>query len=178
MEKALRLAVAGNDWVKVQSLLEQRADPNANNNFQVPVLHLAVRKSHKVLELLLNAGAKPSVADRQDAMTCCLAQCSEPEHDSKANLLLHHGAVMSERTRRLQLFVPYNSTINTRMQNLTEAHDIMRERVARCRRVCIALFKAPFQERKLRTLWIRESIWSTRHDAVWTPDLEMPQGYN
>lgn len=166
------------DEKRVKLLLDQKANPNYESPTFGTILPLAMRVggSESIVESLVLAKAdihyRPLYMDR----TYSLLRCGlyGRRYYTNANVLLHYGLSFSEAEKEevIQLAVK-----DSCYHRLLTAHDIIRERVARCRRLCIALWKTPFHQHDLRTWWIKELVWSTRHDAVWTPDLPMPEGY-
>lgn len=181
-EKGLALwdAVTKSDLIKVKSLLKSKANPNFLPNTHVrPLLFVAIDEINHVeivLELL-KAGAHRFFNYNASIFVCCL--------DASANIynaLLYYGARMNEREYKEMYSYIVKKSKNveqrTRISALLTAHDIMCERVARCRKACVAALRAaPFQQRDLKVWWVKMVVWPTRHDGVWTPDLPMPEGY-
>lgn len=169
-EKGLALwnAVNSKNLAEVKSLLNSKADPNyVPTKFHRPVLFVAVEyNTFEIVQELLQAGAIHDISTRS-------VFYHFPSAGSNIyNILLHYGARLTLEDKQL-----FDSKI-TRISTLLTAHDIMCERVARCRKVCAtALWAAPFQQRDLKVWWIRMVVWPTRHEAVWTPDRPMPEGY-
>lgn len=177
-EKGLALwnAVIRKNLAEVKSLLNSKADPNyLPTKFHRPVLCVAVEyNTFEMVQELLQAGAI------HDIYTRSVFYHFPSAGSNIYNILLHYGARLTLEDKELfNSFVKrsYNVEQITRISALLTAHDIMCERVARCRKTCIALWAAPFQQRDLKVWWIRMVVWPTRHEAVWTPDRPMPEGY-
>ena len=177
---ALIAAIMNHDEKRVKLLLDQKANPNYESPTFGMSLYLAMRVGYStsIVESLVLAKAdihyRQSYMGRTYSLLRSGLDISGYVCHKKSNTLLHFGLSFSEAEKeeveQLGIQFPY-------YQHLLTAHNIIRERVARCRRLCIALWTAPFHQHDLRTWWIRELVWSTRHDAVWTPDLPMPEGY-
>lgn len=178
MQGSLFDAIEKKDVALLKSLLDSC---NVNERcvdqvYATPLSHLMHcdrwdSKTHgEMFRILIEAGARIDVY-------CCwhdvsILYCTWRNTSSlyfatkKADLLLHCGAQLKPDE-----IASHYSTL------LIPAHHIMRERVARCRRLCIALFKAPFQQRDLKVWWIQTMVWPTRYNEIWTPDAKMPAGF-
>jgi hypothetical protein len=172
-------AILNQDEVQVKQLLNQGIDPNAldaRGEFFEPPLYYALKyiSSTSIVESLIASKADVHYRARSTWNKDAISLLRVCDRDSKANVLLHHGVRLTKEDETYfndSAYAPF-------FRNLLDAYRIMGERVARCRRLCIAALRAtPIQQRDLRTWWIREMVWSTRRDPIWTPDLPMPDGY-
>lgn len=198
MDKGQELlnAVKAQNETKVNLLLAQNADPNYVDSrlppfygslyflkgppFHAPPLFVALEKGNSLaiveslilfnanLDFRVPAWNGPSLSYLMSAFDVFGNLCHK-----KTNALLHHGLLLDENDEKHLKQKAYISS-----DILLTANSIMRERIARCRKACVALYRrAPFQQRDLKIWCIKTMIWPTRHDAIWTPDMPMPDGY-
>lgn len=179
-EGSLFSAIRDEDEARVKKLLKCGDDPNqaryVTHGYRPLHFALALSDSLSICESLIMAKADIQQRPRlQRGGDINLLRCCEgPKHVAKENLLLHHGIHLEKDDKAkleelILVYPPY--------RKLLDAYRIMGVRVARCRRLCIALWKTPIQQHDLKAWWIREMVWPTRHDPIWTPDLPMPEGY-
>lgn len=170
---ALFQSIADCDEKTLKTLLSSKADANAVNRHGCTPLSYAIgiHSSIEIVELLISFGANVNEIYRKKSLLSCGMDRAKGH-----NILLHHGVIFTEIEKRTFEKIADEWP---HARSLLTAHDIMRERVARCRSLCIALWKAPFKQRDCKVWWIKTMVWPTRHDTVWTAHGSiMPEGYD
>lgn len=95
-----------------------------------------------------------------------MTSCRKP---ALANLLFWHGSVLLPSERNIAA---------AELPSLLEAEQAVRTRWDHCRAVCVVLLKrAPFQQKCLRTHWVRTYVWSLRSLPEWAPEMAIPAGF-
>lgn len=167
--KPLRAAVWAKAFKCMRWLIDHGADTNGNGTYLQCASLLAdaaMRNSYQAVAMLLDAPNTWPVLSTSDWRNLYVFG-SGGKPWVMANYLLHKGVR------------PLDPGSKGLPPDVRIAYSLIQRRIDNCRAACVALFRClrPIRQRDVRILLVRDFVWNTKRNPVWTPDVAMIPGF-